>query len=485
MAPNCPTDRLGFTAAPAQRLLDPLPPKSMLLTSLCPSPRVRLIPSAALLVALTAAVAPSADASSIAFIQDGNVKLASPDGATIVPVTGGGGFSAVSQADDGTLIALRGQQLVRLDRWGSELAAFAPVASGTAGSITLSGPFDPTISPDGSRVAYGFYVQYKSGDPNCGRPGGCQVGQLYTGTGYARADGPVDWNEAGFHPQWSWTDPSWIDNQRTLLSGATSALVTSSAIDIAGDPSAATAWFSDGAVGNLFDGELNRQGTAAAFVGNTQGDRLLVYRLGAAPPAAPQGCLDAPSQGAAWSSPSWSPSGEQLAWAGKDGIYVADLPGIGAACPNAGSVQVRAFAPGATSPDWGPAGLPGPKPAGAGAGTPQAGGAPTQAPATDAGGTGGGVAPDSQRKLRVSAVTRRAALRNGLSVQVSCTSGRVRVMATLKRRVVGQAEGRCRNGQAKVRVRFSKRGRAAVLASSKPRLTITANGAGRTSITLR
>jgi hypothetical protein len=324
-----------------------------------PSRARRLRRAAALGGVAVLALPAAAGADSISFVRDGDVHLATPDGSRTVRLTTEGGYRSASQADDGRIVALRGSRLRLLDRRGAVLADFSPVAAGTAGSIQLSGPFDPVLSPDGSRVAYGFFVQYRTGDPHCGRPGGCQTGQLYAGTGYARSTGPAEWDEAGFRPEWGWGDPSWIDDRRTLLSGPSSAFVEQVAIDEAGDPATAAEWFSEGAVGNLYDGELNRQGTGAAFVANSQGDRLLVYRLpGAAPATAPQGCLDAPASGGAWSSPSWSPDGERLVWAGPQGLYVATLAGLAGGCPAGDAVAVRTMLPGATAPDWGPADVP-------------------------------------------------------------------------------------------------------------------------------
>ncbi|MBO9532935.1 MAG: hypothetical protein J7513_08185 [Solirubrobacteraceae bacterium] len=241
--------------------------------------------------------APPGHADSISYVKDGNVYLTTPDGSQTVQVTTAGGYSSASQSDDGRLIGLKAGRFHLMNRWGDVLSDFAPVGAGTAGSITLSGPYDPAISPDGTKVAYGFYVQYKSGDPNCGKPGGCMQGQLYTGTGYSRSDAGVEWNTPGFQPQYSWTDPSWMDDAQVLVSSPTSSLVKESAIDTAGDGKDALGWFSDPSVQNLSDGEMTRQRTAAAFLGNTQADHLLIYRTQGTAPAEPERCLDAPAQG--------------------------------------------------------------------------------------------------------------------------------------------------------------------------------------------
>src|SRR5690349_24972377 len=98
---------------------------------------------------------PVASADSIVYIKDGNVYLSTPDGARQFQVTTGGGYSDVSQADDGTMIALYGVRLHRLDRSGALLADFDTPVSDTrpAGSRVFYGPFDPALSPAGPKVA--------------------------------------------------------------------------------------------------------------------------------------------------------------------------------------------------------------------------------------------------------------------------------------------------------------------------------------------
>jgi WD40-like Beta Propeller Repeat len=318
-----------------------------------------------LAVAAALATAPAAKADSISYIEDGDVYLTTPDGARTHRVTASGGYSFASQSDDGRIVALKGKRIQLLDRWGTVQADFTPVASGTAGTITFNGPFDPVISPDGSRIAYGFYVQYTHGDPSCGLPGGCWEGHLYAGTGYSPSTGPAEWTDPAFAPNYGRTDPSWIDNGRTLISGPASAYLSHVGIDTLGDDKhEAAKWFSDFSEGvqNLFDAELSRQGAGLAAIANTTGDSLRVYRV-SGPPAEsnpPEGCLAAPKRGSAYESPSWSPDGTRLAWSDESGIYVADLPGLAAACPVASTITVRQIAPRGRRPDWGPADLPDP-----------------------------------------------------------------------------------------------------------------------------
>ena len=70
--------------------------------------------------ALAIAAAP-AGASSIVYVKDGNVWLSDPGGAKQYQVTFDGGYLSPSQADDGTIVAWRAKQFVRMDRSGRVL----------------------------------------------------------------------------------------------------------------------------------------------------------------------------------------------------------------------------------------------------------------------------------------------------------------------------------------------------------------------------
>jgi hypothetical protein len=401
--------------------------------------------TATALLACAAALPAAAQADSISYVKDGNVHLVTPDGARDHQVTTAGGYTYASQADDGRIVALHGKRLQLLDQWGQVKADFSPVADGTAGTITLSGPFDPVISPDGSRVAYGFYVQYTHGDPNCGLPGGCWEGHLYAGTGYSPANGPADWSDPAFAPNYGWTDPAWMDNARTLLSGPSSAYLSHTGVDTLGDDKhEAVEWFSDfnDGVQNLFDGELSRQGTGAAYVANSAGDFLRIYHVDGAPQKSnpPTGCLSAPKRSGAWESPSWSPDGDRLAASDQSGLYVVDLPGIATGCPDASAVQVRAIAPGGRFPDWGPADLPDPSTRPATPVPPAAGSTP-QALAPQGKGTAAKPGGATTGAALVATTGKLGA--RSLTVKVAVpAAGRLSAIAELKGRRVASAKAR-------------------------------------------
>src|SRR4051794_41683042 len=60
----------------------------------------------------------SASADSIVYAKAGDLYLTSPDGSKGYRLTTDGGYSSPSQADDGTIGAVRDRHLVRLDRSG-------------------------------------------------------------------------------------------------------------------------------------------------------------------------------------------------------------------------------------------------------------------------------------------------------------------------------------------------------------------------------
>ena len=94
------------------------------------SPLRNLLVGGAALLAM-AVGAPAASADSIAYVKNGDIYLSTSDGARQYRVTSTGGYSDVSQADDGTLIGLHGVRLHRLNRAGRVLADFDTPVSDT------------------------------------------------------------------------------------------------------------------------------------------------------------------------------------------------------------------------------------------------------------------------------------------------------------------------------------------------------------------
>ena len=107
-------------------------------------PRI-LLPLAA---AAALACAGTASADSLVYIKDGNVWLSSPDASRTYQVTFDGGYSSSSQSDNGTIAALRGGQMVRMNRSGTPLNAPIDGMGSTPSSVgKFYGPYEPRISP--------------------------------------------------------------------------------------------------------------------------------------------------------------------------------------------------------------------------------------------------------------------------------------------------------------------------------------------------
>ena len=325
---------------------------------------------AALAAACCLAAAGPASADSISYIKDGNIWLTTPDGSRQYQVTNGGGYSYASQADDGTIIGLFGRRLHRIARDGRILADFATPVSGDTGpnNSHFKGPFDPQISPDGTKVAYSYAWQYYYTDPGC-TPPGCTYQRLEVGVGYSHADRLTPWDEPGLGRQSGWTHPSWINNQQTLLSERSVIFGnTDSIIDTVGNGNQTIDyWFNDDNAWYLQDGEISTAGGVAAFVGQEPSpdgmtaDIIAIYRMNGAAPALPEQCYRYTEPNGSFDSPSFSPDGRGLAFGNEygtaPGILVAQVPDQRGGCqlPSAGGQMI---VPGGAEPDWGPAGVP-------------------------------------------------------------------------------------------------------------------------------
>lgn len=428
---------------------------------------MRTPPILAAVAALAVFSAPAA-ADSISYVKDGDVWLTSPDGARQVQVTRDGGYAFASQADDGTLLGLRGQRLRRLDRTGRVLAEFStPVSDVPPGSsFTSLGPIDPQLSPDGTKVAYGYRFQYTRYDPYCGAPNGCSAGKVMIGTGYSHADRTTAWDEPGLgrHSGWMW--PSWIDDSRVLMSDVAETLNDQVWTDTVGDGANGQPWFQGTNEATVRDGELSRDGRALALVESRgwRDNEVRVYRLDEPIPARPSLCVrldgDVPvnsQQG--YSSPSFSPDGRSLAL--DDGRDLRIVRGIDLdGCTGAESAGV--LVQGAHDPDWGPADLPAASP-GTSAGSPPPG--PTAGPASPGAPSMPGGTPSA---LRVSVVRARlgTVLRRGLVVRVTKPA---QVTVLQAGRILGRARGR-----GSVRVRLTQAARRRLTRTRTARFTVRA-----------
>jgi hypothetical protein len=423
--------------------------------------------SAALLV-LSVGV-PAASADSIAYIKDGNVWLSTPDGSRQYQVTTSGAYADVSQADDGTMIALSGVRLHRLSRDGQILADFDTPVSDTrdAPAKTFYGPFDPAISPDGTKVAYTYYWMTQSQNPGCFPPE-CVVAINEGGTGYSWSDRQTGWDDPALGYHSGWRHPVWVDGDTTMLSNPTHLPNRDVILDTISDGgnghgNMVKNWFSDLLEGNpgMGGGDITRDRTKMAFQTGEADSTLSVYSVPNFPtswrdgdPASgtdPVLCFRYGDPiGGRFGVPSLSPDGMAIAFGVGDGIHVGALPSFANGCTTDGAtVNPPLVIPGGKEPDWGPADVPAPRPA-------------------EQGGGGGSTSTPATKKLSVNVA--RATRRAGVTVRVK-VPGKGRLSATAKRRgkVVGKASKRVKEaGAASLRVRVKRAGRVKVTVTFKP-----------------
>ena len=426
------------------------------------------------LIILLAAAAPAA-ADSIVYVKDSNVWSARPDGTQQHQLTGDGTaqdpYSSPSQADDGTIVAVRGSRFYKLDRQGRRLATLGSLLTDKPGAIGAVGPFDARISPDGRTIAswlgiMGGWFDYA------------------TNTYYNDPESAVVFQDAGDgHPVGStmyYEEPSWLaDSQHVLIFDSMNALTPQVMVgEVGADHNHLHGWFHDydtiddsGGWKPLGAGELTRSGNrlAALRAGATLGqgglargldNGITIYDVhGFDQPPTLWMCRIFEPHGGELTPPSWSPNGDALTWATVDGIWTTP---VGDGC---GSLSSKLVIPGGRDPDWGPA-----DPAGAG-------GPVVTDPTKPPGGGQKGTAT-----VRVAASIRRRALsRHGLPVRATCPAA-CSVTAVVK--AGGRGAGRASakgSGTVKAVIHVSRR----AVRASKLAVTATVRTVGAPPKTVR
>jgi hypothetical protein len=152
----------------------------------------------------------AAPGGSLVFIKGGNVWLSAPDGSGQQQVSRGGGFSSPSMSDDGTIAALKGDDLVVMKANGTAIAQRELpdlFFEGSCSTVHVTPPLEAVISPDGDHLAWS---QLRTS--NCG--GRLVVDDLtaITATGRATLDGPY----LGYDPAWVGNDKIAVDDEAVV-----------------------------------------------------------------------------------------------------------------------------------------------------------------------------------------------------------------------------------------------------------------------------
>ena len=286
----------------------------------------------------------TAAADSLVFIKENNVWLSKPDGTGQLQVTSDGSaenpYQSPSQADDGTIVASRkqpnGGPLYRMQQNGELINTIS------VGAL-IAGPFAPHVSPDGRTVAY---EQVFSRNVN---------GYFETSSDvrFTRTDGstPNGMGEVGRGAG----APSWIDSGRAFVGinqVATTVIPGQAPVEWWSDYDHQPDYFSLGET--VEDGEVAPNGNIAVVRGEHDDNTIQIYRSTGSFTSLPKPTchLLEPSPGPAgkkFADPTFSPSGDAIAWQEGNGIWAEGLP------ENCIDGEPHLLIAGASEPDWGPA----------------------------------------------------------------------------------------------------------------------------------
>ena len=181
------------------------------------------------------------------------------------------------------MIALApGERLHKLSRTGQVLADFLTYVSDGApqagGVNQFHGPFNPEISPDGTKVAYEWFNDSYDEAPGCTDQTvpPCSVYHQNQGVGDLGADGYTGPEAYGLLTGWIY--PHWMSGD-TLLRSYSGAVLTDDAVFTHLGDNAVDPWFFDDQQGfGVDDVELSRDLQTVVGIAGPSSEKLRVYR---------------------------------------------------------------------------------------------------------------------------------------------------------------------------------------------------------------
>lgn len=304
--------------------------------------------------------AAAAQADSIAYVKGGDVWLTTTDGARQFQVTAGGGYQHVSQADDGSLLATKGGDLVHLDHFGTVLSDIrTPVSTTTSTLFQFYGPFDADISPSGKTTAYGWWQK------GYFTHGSVLDYEEHNGHGFTRTDALTGFTDDGYKYAKSWDAPEFIDDSTVLVSNGPGWPSDPFAVETigSGDPQG---WFTDPDNMHPLEATISRNKRVIAAVVGPDRQGIAVYRdWDGQVKGTVSKCFTYGSDGhdgaPSMESPTLNATGSLFAYSDGHDLMVAPIGDMTSTCPS--GVTARDIVSGATSPDWGPADVPTTRPA--------------------------------------------------------------------------------------------------------------------------
>lgn len=299
---------------------------------------------------ITVALSGQAQAASVTYVgSDGNVWVASPDGAVNKQVTTAGTaaspFRSPTAKNDGTIAALKAGFVNFFDpASGAQKDAWILPKTGAGSFAPYNGG---QISPDGGVFAYDWRYFDCATNP-------CQGNQRVSFIA-----GPGVTNPCLLNCHVGWIRPRWVPG--TPYAGMVSQSFSAIGVQKAGAAGPVNWLVANNPSAEIISSfDISSTGRTLVETSAPGGgpSKLVVFANNGTPPDGnPQALCALDGFAGEGAYPRWSPDGSQIAWKGAGGVYVSPAPTTnGGVC----GLQPRLIAPGGAEPSWGLANAPAP-----------------------------------------------------------------------------------------------------------------------------